>query len=339
MAVASAYASAEPETSENNKILNENDIKDMKGDAYFNCYKAFKLLEKDCIPTEQDAYSKTKLDSVCEKFNNEKCQNLKKDPRAALPECKDLDNRDFNDFKDFIEDTYGNVQLYCTKNEKNEYCPITNLSLFQGATFEEFLMKTHLYQAELPSDEDIKKTMEETCKSNKCREAIIESFNFVNDDVTILNKKRDNESDNFGNIVEFMDIAETAVNMVKDEKCIATANNPATNISSGSSNVDTANSTSAVYSVTLDGRVIPKISENGTDTDSIEGINVVKCNSYVTDCLPLEEDSYSKEKIDALCDGFNSAVCQNFYKDPVSAIEECPKLPHFQENNIQEYII
>jgi len=97
--------------------------------------------------------------------------------------------------------------------------------------------------------------------------------------------------------------------------------------------------TSTVYSISLDGRVIPKISENGTETESMEGNNAIKCNSYVTDCLPLEKDSYSEEKIDALCNGYNSKVCQNFYQDPVAALEECEKIPYFTEKNIEKYYL
>jgi len=229
IAAATVYASAEPETSENNKVFTEDDIKDMKGDAYFNCYKAFKILENDCIPTETDSYTTAKLDSVCEKFNNEKCQNLKKDPLAALPECKELNTREFNDFRDFIDDSMSCVQLFCTKSEKNEYCPITNLSLFQGITFEEFMVKNKLYKDELPSVDDVKKIMDETCKSNKCREAIVETFQYLDNPVTTLGKKRDlNETEFIDNTLEFMDLADTALKMAKDEKCIATANSSVT---------------------------------------------------------------------------------------------------------------
>lgn len=207
--------------------VNESTIAEEKGEVYFKCYKAFKLIEKDCIPIEKDSYSKSKLDTTCDNFNTEKCQKLMNEPLSVLPDCSELNDDGFNDFGKFINQTMTSTKLYCTKNENNEYCPITDISIYQSISFEEYLSKVSMTVSDLSNDDEFKKTIDETCKSKKCRDAALEAFNQEDVDsyVTFIETRDFNETDFIDSQLGFYDIAEAAVKILRDDKCIATTYN------------------------------------------------------------------------------------------------------------------
>ncbi|OUM62503.1 hypothetical protein PIROE2DRAFT_61858 [Piromyces sp. E2] len=112
--------------------------------------------------------SKTK-EEICNQFNSKECQTiLKKDTSA----CKEYGSS---------YDVYiASLRLTCTKNENNEYCPISKAQ--QSGKEDEFT--------------DI--MIQDTCKSKLCTESALEGFKMLKDsvdDVTNLTGENVNISD------------------------------------------------------------------------------------------------------------------------------------------------
>ncbi|OUM66992.1 hypothetical protein PIROE2DRAFT_59072 [Piromyces sp. E2] len=73
----------------------------------------------------------------------------------------------------------------------------------------------------------------------------------------------------------------------------------------------------------------------------IDGDVLIKCSNiveeYQNECIGSELDSFSNNKIDGLCERYNSDKCQKLFNDIKGTFTECQKLPENEYKSIIEY--
>ncbi|ORX45567.1 hypothetical protein BCR36DRAFT_216933, partial [Piromyces finnis] len=90
------------------------------------CNKSFELHYKNCRFTENDINSN--IDDLCKIYESEKCNDFFKNPVNSLSECKNISSQYLKKYEKLKNDTYIAFLLKCTKNENNEYCPLSNFT-------------------------------------------------------------------------------------------------------------------------------------------------------------------------------------------------------------------
>jgi FKBP-type peptidyl-prolyl cis-trans isomerase len=99
-------------------------------------------------------------DEICKTYNSDKCQKLYKEGVAGFPACKELgevlsfQNQVIIDKADYL------FQRYCSKDENDKYCPLSEYDFEEKESKEEF-----------------DNAINQTCKSRKCIDTAIEYFN------------------------------------------------------------------------------------------------------------------------------------------------------------------
>ncbi|ORX75385.1 hypothetical protein BCR32DRAFT_329831 [Anaeromyces robustus] len=123
-----------------------------------------------CLPS---GIIQEKFEEKCNIYNSEKCVKLLGKKIIENSECKSVDKK----FQDIVDMSVSMIDFYCAR-DGDKYCPIN--SLFNN-------------KQKLSIDDPAYNTaIEETCKSQKCKETAINGLNFIvsnGDSVnTILNK-------------------------------------------------------------------------------------------------------------------------------------------------------
>jgi len=160
-----------------------------------------------CLPKE---LTEENYDESCTTFNSEQCQALFKEKVASNASCKNVSDQ----FQHNVDYITGIMNINCAKDEKGQYCPISNFS--KTAKSDDVL-----------ADEIIR----QSCQSKNCREKAIEGINAMknmtetiltfSDDLVKINKMKR----------EFHGIerANEMLAILNEEKCAQQANTIASN--------------------------------------------------------------------------------------------------------------
>jgi len=105
----------------------------------------------------------TNKDAVCSSFNSDKCQTIIKGGINSIPECKDLPTEVLATAPIIFEMLSSSIGLACSKDEKGEYCPLSNIIISNDGKLDR-------------NDEAVKHAVEETCKSKKCIDAAVDTL-------------------------------------------------------------------------------------------------------------------------------------------------------------------
>lgn len=144
----------------------EIDIDNLQG----NDKKCMTELEpyEDCI----DDPTPSTLDTYCTIFLSDNCQKFYKDPMSFIPNCKGSQLIDEN-LEGIIKSYVPVYNLACQKDEVGNPCP-----------FSEVVIKTFTFL----NSKELNEKMDNTCRSNICREATLNAF-AENTEFSITGKK------------------------------------------------------------------------------------------------------------------------------------------------------
>eukprot|EP00833_Pecoramyces_ruminatium_P013563 jgi/Orpsp1_1/1187595/evm.model.d7180000058924.1 len=117
---------------------------------------------EECLFLDNEI-GKVSAETFCPIFNSEKCQSIYNDKLyTTIPECKNL-SQYYKDVFFKYSNTYTFIAAYiCNKDENNEYCPYNSITSKAD-----------------PDLNELKSATEATCKSKKCTEESIKSFNKI----------------------------------------------------------------------------------------------------------------------------------------------------------------
>jgi len=137
----------------------------------------------------------------CKLINSNECQNLLKDPNSG--KCGGT-----------LSSLTPSMNLYCATDENGEICPFSKImqSVMEKVEKDQNAVKGNVF-----SDKDI----EETCKSKKCTEEAINTFNEMKKNGMASSEEDQKEMDSY-------------IAKLSEDKCKAAATSGATQIKVGS---------------------------------------------------------------------------------------------------------
>jgi hypothetical protein len=99
----------------------------------------------------------------CEISNSEICQEFYSSKISGIPECQ-KDDKILLEYIDYILELYiASVQLECSKNEFNEYCPLAQLERNDTISNKDYV-------------KEYDQAVTETCKSRMCIDSFMDSY-------------------------------------------------------------------------------------------------------------------------------------------------------------------
>ncbi|ORX75665.1 hypothetical protein BCR32DRAFT_304612 [Anaeromyces robustus] len=210
--------------------LMEHYSKKLSEDIIIKCSNTIYEYEKECIPVNRESFSSTKIDSECKRLASENCKNFFKDIKGSLIDCEKVPEKDLNKIINYFKESNELIEMYCTKNENNEYCPLHKLKNFSGLSIVEYFSQNSPFKDDV-SDKDVNNVIYEICKSKKCYDSItkynilFESIEYENDTEEIIK----NISSNFGlykeihefSYFQYLRFRTIVTDILKSEQCKA----------------------------------------------------------------------------------------------------------------------
>jgi len=131
---------------------------------------------------------KNSLDKVCINWNSDSCKNLVKNGVESIPECRKIKDDSINEFKSEIKNISIFLNFACAKDEENNNCPYVKLFLNENSTkpinvstlptnISSSIPQKRIFVEFTPKQEsDTMNAINESCKSQKCTEALIDLY-------------------------------------------------------------------------------------------------------------------------------------------------------------------
>ncbi|ORX57938.1 hypothetical protein BCR36DRAFT_580491 [Piromyces finnis] len=204
---------------------------DIDNNVLIKCSNIIEEYQNECIGSEIDSFSKNKIDGLCDRYNSEKCQYLFEDIDDTLKECKKLPENEYNNIIEYFNETSVFNELYCTKNESNENCPIIDLDMFTGTTLTGYILNGVMLNSTFPSEENYKNVINNTCRSKKCNDALYKFVYFFGDEnqnSETITRKNTEENSN-----KFLEFRKSVIAILKSDNCTALGNESQEHIANG----------------------------------------------------------------------------------------------------------
>ncbi|ORX75666.1 hypothetical protein BCR32DRAFT_329702 [Anaeromyces robustus] len=169
----------------------------------------------DCVPSDKNSFSKDNIDNLCTKIHSEECQIFLSNPMVSLDGCEDLPYiKNKNVSLVFFKLISSNTKLHCTKDENEEYCPMSNFNLFKGSNPQDFdIFNT------IPKDDVFNKTMPNICKSNKCYQATYDYFSYIKNYTEVETDKLIGFKGNKNFTTDLHNFSSKVIKYLKAENC------------------------------------------------------------------------------------------------------------------------
>jgi len=167
-------------------------------ESFESYYKNFRYVE---------GTSKNDIDNICKNFESEEYNNFYKKSVNTLPGCETIAPQLLKKYETLKEYNRNAFLLKCTKDENNEYCPLSKFTFYERSSKQGFKpIKINV------KDKEFIDAINSSCRSKSCSETAIKVISLYKETAKLLNTDNENDSDddensNFciGNIENLLD--------------------------------------------------------------------------------------------------------------------------------------
>jgi len=169
-------------------------------DLYINyedeleCKKNFDSYYEKCRYAYVDYENKEEMDYLCERNNSSYCEDFFNLSIDTLPGCKEMSSAFLENYIKIKEDTKLALSLKCSKDDEDEYCPISKFDFYTNSRERGF--RTINIDVE---DTEFIKAIHQSCESKKCFSTAIQALSYYKDNGKVTRKKlsEDENEDDF----------------------------------------------------------------------------------------------------------------------------------------------
>lgn len=140
-------------------------------DDALECKKNFDTYYNKCKYVDVKFENKDEIDYLCNKFMSSQCEDFFNISIKNLPGCKDISPVFLENYIKIKEDTKLAFTLKCSKDDDNEYCPLSKFNFYENS-------QERGFKAINIDVDDIEfvKALHHSCDSDKCFDTATEAL-------------------------------------------------------------------------------------------------------------------------------------------------------------------